>query len=215
MVLEERTAQPPNANGVNDKEQGKSGNSYRYWVRETKQDAAPLPVPRKLTDHEKDLLNSTNAHTGNHLGSSWNKAGTWEEKNLNKWANDRLKELLISLGSLEFTDGRAEISEVSRCVGDAYLVTVRNKKLVGYTFELSLKVTGDWTVNGEQKSLKGHIDVAEFSFGELDDLQIEVKLTDGSDLPNQDEIRITQDLKSFLKPMREKLMQFEQELKTK
>uniref|UniRef100_A0A7N0U061 Activator of Hsp90 ATPase AHSA1-like N-terminal domain-containing protein n=1 Tax=Kalanchoe fedtschenkoi TaxID=63787 RepID=A0A7N0U061_KALFE len=171
MVLEERTAQPPNANGVNDKEQGKSGNSYRYWVRETKQDAAPLPVPRKLTDHEKDLLNSTNAHTGNHLGSSWNKAGTWEEKNLNKWANDRLKELLISLGSLEFTDGRAEISEVSRCVGDAYLVTVRNKKLVGYTFELSLKVTGDWTVNGEQKSLKGHIDVAEFSFGELDDLQ--------------------------------------------
>ncbi|CAM8943446.1 unnamed protein product [Rhodiola kirilowii] len=208
MEMEEGTVQPPNG----DKEQGKSGNSYRYWVRETKQDAAPLPVPRKLTDQEKT---SSDSHTGTHLGSTWNKAGTWEEKNLNTWANDRLKELLISVGSLEFSGGRAEISEVSRCVGDAYLVTVRNKKLVGYTYELSLKVKGEWTVKDEQKKLDGHIDVAEFSFGELDDLQIEAKLTDGGDLPNQDKVRINQDLKSFLKPVREKLIQFEQELKTK
>uniref|UniRef100_A0A7N0VKX4 Activator of Hsp90 ATPase AHSA1-like N-terminal domain-containing protein n=1 Tax=Kalanchoe fedtschenkoi TaxID=63787 RepID=A0A7N0VKX4_KALFE len=212
MEVEEGTSRPPNAN---DKELGKSGNSYRYWVRETKQDAAPLPVPRKLTDQEKDRLNSTDSHAGNHLGSTWNKAGTWEEKNLNKWASDRLKELLVSVGSLDFSGGRAEISEVSRCVGDAYLVTVRNKKLVGYTYELSLKVKGEWTVKDEKKPLKGHIDVAEFSFGELDDLQIEVKLTDGSDLPNQDKMRISQDLKSFLKPLREKLVQFEEELKTK
>ncbi|KAL9680940.1 hypothetical protein QQ045_012721 [Rhodiola kirilowii] len=208
MEMEEGTVQPPNG----DKEQGKSGNSYRYWVRETKQDAAPLPVPRKLTDQEKT---SSDSHTGTHLGSTWNKAGTWEEKNLNTWANDRLKELLISVGSLEFSGGRAEISEVSRCVGDAYLVTVRNKKLVGYTYELSLKVKGEWTVKDEQKKLDGHIDVAEFSFGELDDLQIEAKLTDGGDLPNQDKVRINQDLKSFLKPVRETLTQFEQELKTK
>ncbi|CAM8945466.1 unnamed protein product [Rhodiola kirilowii] len=208
MEMEEGTVQPPNG----DKEQGKSGNSYRYWVRETKQDAAPLPVPRKLTDQEKT---SSDSHTGTHLGSTWNKAGTWEEKNLNTWANDRLKELLISVGSLEFSGGRAEISEVSRCVGDAYLVTVRNKKLVGYTYELSLKVKGEWTVKDEQKKLDGHIDVAEFSFGELDDLQIEAKLTDGGDLPNQDKVRINQDLKSFLKPVRETLIQFEQELKTK
>ncbi|CAM8930720.1 unnamed protein product [Rhodiola kirilowii] len=208
MEMEEGTVQPPNG----DKEQGKSGNSYRYWVRETKQDAAPLPVPRKLTDQEKT---SSDSHTGTHLGSTWNKAGTWEEKNLNTWANDRLKELLISVGSLEFSGGRAEISEVSRCVGDAYLVTVRNKKLVGYTYELSLKVKGEWTVKDEQKKLDGHIDVAEFSFGELDDLQIEAKLTDDGDLPNQDKVRINQDLKSFLKPVRETLIQFEQELKTK
>ncbi|KAL9678232.1 hypothetical protein QQ045_016072 [Rhodiola kirilowii] len=124
-------------------------------------------------------------------------------------------QLLISVGSLEFSGGRAEISEVSRCVGDAYLVTVRNKKLVGYTYELSLKVKGEWTVKDEQKILMGHIDVAEFSFGVLDDLQIEAKLTDVGDLPNQDKVRINQDLKSFLKPVREKLIKFEQELKTK
>ncbi|KAL9681429.1 hypothetical protein QQ045_013212 [Rhodiola kirilowii] len=180
--MEDGTEQP--SNGVSE-EQGKSGNSYRYWVRDAKEDAAPLP------------------------------AGTWEEKNLNKWASDRLKELLISVGSLEFSGGTAEIAEVSRCEGDAYLVTVRNKKLVGYTYEISLEVKGEWTVKDEQKTLKGLIDVAEFSFGELDDLQIEVKLTDGSDLPNQDKVRINQDLKSFLKPVREKLIQFEQELKIK
>lgn len=54
-----------------DDEQGKSGNSYRYWVREKKEDAAPLPVPKKLTDQEKDRSVS---QSGNHLGSTWNKA---------------------------------------------------------------------------------------------------------------------------------------------
>ncbi|CAM8942798.1 unnamed protein product [Rhodiola kirilowii] len=212
MEMEEGTEQPSNGGS---EEQGKSGNSYRYWVRDAKEDAAPLPVPRKLTDQEKDRLNSSDSQIAKHLGSTWNKAGTWEEKNLNKWASDRLKELLISVGYLEFSGGRAEIAEVSRCEGDAYLVTVRNKKLVGYTYEISLEVKGEWTVKDEQKTLKGLIDVAEFSFGELDDLQIEVKLTDGPDLPNQDKVRINQDLKSFLEPVREKLIQFEQELKIK
>lgn len=54
-----------------DKEEGKSGNSYRYWVRDKKDDAAPLPVPKKLTDQEKNQYVSL---TGSHLGSTWNKA---------------------------------------------------------------------------------------------------------------------------------------------
>eukprot|EP00261_Vitis_vinifera_P036688 XP_019077931.1 PREDICTED: uncharacterized protein LOC100263614 isoform X2 [Vitis vinifera] len=168
-----------------------ASSSYTYWVREAREDAAPLPVPRKLT--QDDLL-SQQSHTSA-LGSVWN------------------KELLISVGSLVLSGGKAEITEVSKCSGDAYLVTVRNKKRVGYTYELTLKFQGEWIIREEKKMIKGHVDIPEFSFGELDDLQIEVRLGEEKDLLHQDKLQISQDLKQFLQPVREKLLQFEEELK--
>ncbi|KAG6588263.1 hypothetical protein SDJN03_16828, partial [Cucurbita argyrosperma subsp. sororia] len=186
------------------------GASYTYWVRETREDAAPLPVPRKLS---ADDIIASQASQPPTLGSVWNRAGTWEEKNLNKWASDRMKELLMSVDSLEFSSGKAEIEDVSKCVGDAFLVTVRNKKRVGYTYELTLKIKGEWTIKQEKKIVKGHIDVPEFSFGELDELQMEVRLSEEKDLPGSDKQQICQDLKRFLQPVREKLLQLEQELK--
>ncbi|KAJ9692985.1 hypothetical protein PVL29_011902 [Vitis rotundifolia] len=185
-----------------------ASSSYTYWVREAGDDAAPLPVPRKLT--QDDLLSQQSQTSA--LGSVWNKAGTWEEKNLNKWASNRIKELLISVGSLVFSGGKGEITEVSKCSGDAFLVTVRNKKRVGYTYELTLKFKGEWIIREEKKMIKGHVDIPEFSFGELDDLQIEVRLGE-EDLLHQDKLQISQDLKQFLQPVREKLLQFEEELK--
>ncbi|TYH56502.1 hypothetical protein ES332_D08G023900v1 [Gossypium tomentosum] len=184
--------------------------SYTYWVRETTADAAPLPVPKKLT--AQDILSTQSQSTS--IGSVWNKAGTWEEKNLNNWATQRLKELLKSVGSLDLSCGKAEISDVTKCVGDAFLVTVRNKKRVGYTYELTLKIKGEWHLREENKTVKGHIDIPEFSFGELDDLQMAVQLSEEKDFVQQDKQQIIQDLKKrFLQPVREKLLQFEQELK--
>lgn len=49
-----------------EKEQGTS--SYTYWVREVTQDAAPPPVPRKLTP--RDILSSQSQPPT--LGSVWN-----------------------------------------------------------------------------------------------------------------------------------------------
>ncbi|KAB2068292.1 hypothetical protein ES319_A08G021200v1 [Gossypium barbadense] len=184
--------------------------SYTYWVREMTADAAPLPVPKELT--AQDILSTQSQPTS--LGSVWNKAGTWEEKNLNNWATQRLKELLKSVGSLDLSCGKAEISDVTKCVGDAFLVTVRNKKRVGYTYELTLKIKGEWHLREEKKTVNGHIDIPEFSFGELDDLQMAVQLSEEKDYVQQDKQQIIQDLKKrFLQPVREKLLQFEQELK--
>ncbi|KAF9679884.1 hypothetical protein SADUNF_Sadunf06G0062000 [Salix dunnii] len=183
------------------------GGSYRYWVREATADAAPLPLPKKLSP--QDHLHSQ----PNTLGSVWNTAGTWEEKNLNNWATHRIKELLLSVASLEFSAGKAEIAQVSKCSGDAFLVIVRNKKRVGYTYELTLKIKGEWIVKEEKRMVKGDIDFHEFSFGELDDLQMKVQLNDVKDLSEQEKQTISQDLKLFLQPVREKLLQFEQELK--
>ncbi|GKV20537.1 hypothetical protein SLEP1_g30642 [Rubroshorea leprosula] len=160
-----------NGDAVSSEEQ--QGASYTYWVREATPDAAPLPVPKKLDS--QDVLSQQSS--SNNLGSVWNRAGTWEEKSLNTWASDRIKELLKSVGSLEFSGGRAEIADVTKCIGDflskqAFLVTVRNKKRVGYTYEVTLKVKGEWLVQEERKMVKGNIDIPEFSFGELDDLQV-------------------------------------------
>ncbi|XP_017981946.1 PREDICTED: uncharacterized protein LOC18589517 [Theobroma cacao] len=193
-------------NGGVEKQQGAS---YTYWVREAKEDAAPLPLPKKLTP--QDILCNQSHHAT--LGSVWNRAGTWEEKNLNNWATQRIKELLKSVISLDFSCGKAEIADVTKCAGDAFLVTVRNKKRVGYTYELTLKIKGEWLLRDERKTVKGHIDIPEFSFGELDDLQMEVQLSEEKDLLQQDKLQIIQDLKLFLQPVREKLLQFEQELK--
>ncbi|GKB16318.1 activator of HSP90 ATPase, partial [Tanacetum coccineum] len=94
----------------------------------------------------------------------------------------------------------------------AFQVTVRNKKHVGYTYEITVKVKGK-LVGEEKKTFKGNLDLAEFLFRELDDLQIEAKLTVNKELLHQDKKRIRQDMKMFLKPFREKLLEFEAELK--
>lgn len=37
---------------------------------------------------------------------------------------------------------------------------------------LNIKKPGEWLIGGETKKMKGNIDISEFSFGELDDLQV-------------------------------------------
>ncbi|KAL8481535.1 hypothetical protein ACS0TY_027876 [Phlomoides rotata] len=67
-------------------EKAEATTSYTYWVREASTDAASLPVPKKIGP--ADLYKQPNQA---HLGSAWNRAGTWEENFLNKWATDRIK----------------------------------------------------------------------------------------------------------------------------
>ncbi|XP_061342853.1 uncharacterized protein LOC133289018 isoform X2 [Gastrolobium bilobum] len=178
------------------------GASYTYWVRKITEDAAPLPVPHKLSQEDAPHSQSQAAT----LGSAWNRAGTWEEKSLNNWATPRIKELLISIGSIQFSFGRAEVEDVTKCVGDFNL-------LLCISHADSQMVAGEWIILGEKKLVGGNIDVQEFSFGELDDLQMEVRLSEAGDILHQEKIDICNDLKLFLEPVREKLLQFEEELK--
>ena len=58
--------------GVEKQGQGQGrgqGGSYTYWVREATEDAAPLPLPKKLTP--QDIL-SNQSHPAT-LGSVWNR----------------------------------------------------------------------------------------------------------------------------------------------
>ena len=51
-----------------EKEEQQQGASYTYWVRKITEDAAPLPVPQKLTP--QDPQSQPNSAT---LGSAWNR----------------------------------------------------------------------------------------------------------------------------------------------
>ncbi|KMZ61614.1 hypothetical protein ZOSMA_50G00280 [Zostera marina] len=197
--------------GIAKHESSDSSTNYRYWVRESGEGAAPPPVPKKLS--ADDVSKQQASQTNPSLGSVWNKAGTWEEKNLNAWASSRIKELLTSLGRIEFSNGKADIYEVSRCTGDAFLVTVRNKKRFSYTYELTIRFKGEWMVQEEMKNIKGHICVHEFMFGELDELQMDVNLSEAKDLPGNVKSGIIKDMKSILPAICDKLLRFEDELK--
>lgn len=139
-------------------------------------------------------------------------AGTWEEKNLSTWASSRIKELLIDLGS-EFNSGKANILEVSSCVGEASVVTVRNKKRIGYSYEIALKFQGEWLIEEEMKQIQGTLNVPEASYGDLEDMQLNVTLNTDKGIPDCKRSTIIKDLMSFLSPIQDRLLQFEAELK--
>lgn len=51
----------------------KEGASYTYWVRKITEDAAPLPVPRKLNPEDVPPCHSQSQSRSATLGSAWNR----------------------------------------------------------------------------------------------------------------------------------------------
>ncbi|KAL2610815.1 hypothetical protein R1flu_022507 [Riccia fluitans] len=188
----------------------KKATGYTYWVRQDTQQAAPAPVHKKLS--ASDIALQQQSSQDRPLGSVWNQAGTWEEKSLNSWALGRVKELLLAAETVSFPQGTARVTEVSNCSGDATLVTVRKKKRVGYSFEITIKFNGELTSSEASKDLEGSVKVLDAAYGELDDLQLEVSLKDR--LVAADEKSRVEDAigKSFLPVLRQQLALFEAEL---
>ncbi|KAH7302099.1 hypothetical protein KP509_23G056400 [Ceratopteris richardii] len=181
--------------------------SYTYWVRKKTEQAAPDPVPRKLSSFEVAQVQQPTT-----LGSVWNQAGTWEERCITKWATSRLKELLMTLEPLRLEDGYVQVTEVTRCAGEASLVTVRNKKRHGYSYEITLKFKGDWR---GVKDVEGTLVIPEASYNDLDDLKVEVDLSSADSIEASEKAVFCQELRSFLDPIRDKLQTFEEELKAR
>jgi len=64
---------------------------YHYWHQQANQGTAPKAAPVKLSEEEADKLAKQMSGTGVGL-SSWNKAGTWEERGHTDWAKARVEE---------------------------------------------------------------------------------------------------------------------------
>lgn len=104
-------------------------------------------APKKLDTNNNNNTATTTASSSNTdtIGSAWNQAGTWEEKEISAWASDHLQRALRQAthreGPLAATVTDATVT------GSASVAMVRGRKR--YIYELSAKV--QWRVTESDK----------------------------------------------------------------
>merc|ERR1712216_237187 len=106
--------------------------------------------PKKL-EADEAAVGDSEAKGG---GSTWNQAGTYEEKNMSKWAAERLKALLVGLTFEIPTGSGGTISStaVEDFQGDANISVSRGKRrhLLDVTFAVLFEAkVGDRVGNGK------------------------------------------------------------------
>ncbi|CAI2373619.1 unnamed protein product [Moneuplotes crassus] len=122
---------------------------------------------RKL-EEAKNLAAASVDETNKGTGSVWN-AGSyfWEEKNYNKWSQDKIKELLCNFkhtvpgGKLEVTDTEIE--------GEAGISIRKGKKIYSYDFVVTLKWTVTLGEGDEESKVTGSFKLPDVSNAVYDD----------------------------------------------
>lgn len=122
-----------------------NGKKTSYFHNELSEEAKKLIgdiAPKKL-----ETPAPAAAPASSSAGSAWNKAGTWEEKDVSKWANDSLKSQLLQTTyafpeSSPAPGALVTVTEVSKLDGHASFVMVKGKKRYIYEFLVKL----DWQV---------------------------------------------------------------------
>jgi len=95
--------------------------------------------------------------------SAWNKAGTWEEKDVTAWAHVSLKEKLMAASfslpeSSPAPGASVVITAVPTCDGHASFATVRGKKRYIYEFLIKIK----WEFKHEDAIASGMMTFPDF-----------------------------------------------------
>mmetsp|Transcript_30516 Transcript_30516/g.64232 ORF Transcript_30516/g.64232 Transcript_30516/m.64232 type:complete len:215 (-) Transcript_30516:337-981(-) len=163
----------------------KSAADHLYWAR-TKSEKAPVEH-KKLAPEEAAALE---AAAKERSGAAWNKAATWEEKDIAKWAHAILCDELLPQISADFSPTEAQLALlpssaalpsgavqcVSRVVaaesvsGDATYVLSRGKQRVVFELKLKMKLEVEVRVDGELKQiLTGNLQVPEVGSDDVDD----------------------------------------------
>lgn len=148
-----------------------------YRHREWKpQEAKAEFTPQRVDSSAPQQLKEAPA-----VGSAWNAAGTWEEKDTSDWSKRTLKEQLLKTGTVDAAGGVLEVSGIEAVDGDSSIGAIRGK--VRYIFDLSFKVKFTFKRMGSsgQESSEGSIKVADFTndaFSGDSDPVVEVSFND-------------------------------------
>ena len=141
--------------------------------------------------------------------STWNAAGTWEERDLSSWGHKRLKELLKEVHS-----SSVAITAVEKCNGDCTIVWSRGKKKIGY----DLSIAADF--EGEHNGVKvvGIVDIPEFADSngyDVDEVTINIKIKENKEGNTNSEAQtaVKEAMKKQVKTIRAKLEKFLEEFK--
>lgn len=97
----------------------------------------PQETPQEFTPARAEPVEKERAQAGSSAGSSWNAAGTWEEKNMLPWWQERLQKLQ----GLDDGEG-LQIDKVGPIQGEASIVLVRGKPKFMYDLEFNLSFSG-------------------------------------------------------------------------
>jgi len=158
----------------------KSKGYYHGRLGTVLSDAAPKPQQVAGNAPSQDTTNGQ-------IGSEWNQAGTWEEKDMTSWAKERLtawlQQSFVSVPEVTMPSGQqatatAKVTRVKSLSGDAQLVTVRKKPKHGYNFEadLSFSLSFKGEEGGANESVNGNLSMPELAdFVQPADLRIEAK----------------------------------------
>mmetsp|Transcript_86700 Transcript_86700/g.250398 ORF Transcript_86700/g.250398 Transcript_86700/m.250398 type:complete len:197 (+) Transcript_86700:118-708(+) len=146
----------------------KSG--YTYWKRDIG-DAHVLPdsTPKKLDDEAAEQRIKAEPPRASSVGSSWNAAGTWEEKDMSAAARAELERILSdeSFVLLE-GDGTKVVACKATVTGDSQAYNIRGRPRLGFEF----KVKCSWKGTFEGEEVSGEFQIPEFDSSDLDGAEI-------------------------------------------
>ena len=139
-----------------------AGKKTSYFHNELSDEAKKLIgdiAPKKLNPESNFNPVSESVTEG---ASAWNKAGTWEEKDVTQWATNTLMETLTSTtftipdlhtGSVGADGKQIKVTKVPTCEGHASVAVVRGKRRYIYEFSIVL----DWSVTLDCGECSGSI----------------------------------------------------------
>jgi len=141
-------------------EETKSKGYYHGRLGTVLSDAAPKPQQVQAGE----LAQAQNGQ----VGSEWNQAGTWEEKDQTSWVKERLTAWLqqamvssqVNLPSGSSATATAKVTKVKSLTGDAQLVWVRKQAKHGYNFEADLSFNLSFG-DGKENSFSGSLSIPE------------------------------------------------------
>ena len=131
-----------------------NGKKTSYFHNELSEEAKNLIgdiAPKKL-DTVPPPASATPSKDG---ASAWNQAGTWEEKDVTKWATESLKDkVMITTFALPASspapNALVSVTKVSKCDGHASFAMARGKKRYIYEYCLTL----EWTLQLDSQGLE-------------------------------------------------------------
>eukprot|EP00928_Gymnodinium_smaydae_P048122 TRINITY_DN32158_c0_g1_i1.p1 TRINITY_DN32158_c0_g1~~TRINITY_DN32158_c0_g1_i1.p1 ORF type:complete len:196 (-),score=57.63 TRINITY_DN32158_c0_g1_i1:141-728(-) len=147
-------------------EQAKKG-GYTYWKRNI-DDAHLLADNKPVKIDPQSAAEATPAPTSS-VGSSWNAAGTWEEKDMSAAVRSTLSEILCEEGFVLYeAEGMKVTATNATVVGDSQAYNIRGRPRLGY----ELKVTAKWTGTVDGEEVSGDLSIDDLDSSDLDGVEL-------------------------------------------
>lgn len=196
-------------NKLEEQARSKGDISYSYWTN-TSVPANSDVQPLKLSEGAVSTSEASEqaGASGQHTASTWNQAGTFEERDVTEWAKQRLQDMVVGTST-----GQAVVTKCRSITGNANIWFIRGNKRSGFDFELDL----EWqqgSSTADAQGTRGTLKVPSVGPDDLDDLHVEVSI-DAPTGDGQADEAAWQAAKQLKQPLQDLLEQFLTELRSR